>query len=88
MIEKEPDKKVEEKATVVVSRKWRNPNIKLAVSVEGLGISMDLNEFIKAMCVECGNPALLLTVSHMEKRMIEASKKVVTEMKQESVRIL
>ena len=69
-----------EKITII--RKWNNPEIKVSVEIDGIGISMGLSDFIRALADEvaepmvlqiakdAGNVALLMTNTQLQKRMV------------------
>lgn len=70
------------KNTVTIMRKWNNPKIEISVTHEAIGITMSLDDFIKALTDEvaeptvrqvvqdAGNPTFLVTNAQLEKRMV------------------
>jgi hypothetical protein len=69
---------------VVVMRKWNDPEIRITVSNEAIGIEMSLHDFVRALTDEAaeelvaqavrdaGNPTLLFTSAQMEKRLVDS----------------
>lgn len=74
------------KTTVVVGRKWKNPNIEIKVTVDEIKVEMSLEDFLGALALETGNPTFMVTVKGLEKRLQAASLKVVEGMKKETER--
>lgn len=72
---------------VVVSRNWDNPNIELFINAASVGARMELYDFINAVLEEVGNPTLLVTKAALNKKISEATAKVVAEMKNQTVNI-
>ena len=79
--------KPEAKTMVVVSRNWKNPEIKMFVTQEGIGIAMELDKFLECLNEEMGNPTFLFTGNQQVNKMKEAAKKVVSGMKKETERL-
>jgi hypothetical protein len=78
----------EPKAVVLVSREWHEPRIRIQVSVEGVSIAMELEDFLQAMVQETGNPAVVMTQAGLLKRLRLAADRVVMGMKTETARIV
>lgn len=76
-----------EDAKVLVGRMRRNPKIYTVVTNERIQLGIDLSDFIKNLCLEIGNPSLIVTKTQLEKRMLEASQVVIRDIKKESERI-
>jgi hypothetical protein len=76
------------KTTVLVGRKWHEPEISISVGTEGIGISLSLEDFLKALAQEVGNPSFVVTIKGLEKRLLSASEAVVAGMKEETVRVM
>ena len=68
-------------STVVVSRKWHEPAIRAWVSQQEIGMSMWLEDYIKSLAAEIGNPALILTQAQLLKKLQLAAAAIETEMK-------
>lgn len=73
---------------VIIGRRWDNPNITVDVTTDAIGISMPLADFIHALSIEAGNPTMLLTVSALEKKLIQAADEVVAGMKEETKQVM
>jgi hypothetical protein len=69
---------------ITILRKWNNPNIEISVSNEAIGLSMTLDDFIRALtdevaeplvrliAADAGNPTFLFTKAQLERRLVEA----------------
>lgn len=69
---------------VTILRKWNNPEIRLSVTTDGISISMNLPDFVRALADEvaeptvrqitedAGNIALLFTNGQLQKRMVDS----------------
>lgn len=73
---------------VVITRHWDNPEIEILVTNKWIGISMELDDFIYALAQESGNPATLLTINALHKRLKTASEEVCNKMKHETVKVV
>jgi hypothetical protein len=72
---------MDSKSVVTVSRKWHEPQIRVWVSQEEIGMSMWLDDYLKALAKEVGNPATLLTNAQLLRVLQKAAINVETEMK-------
>ena len=71
-----------EKITII--RKWNNPEIRVSIDSEGIGICMELSDFVRALADEVAEPtvrqiaedagsvALLMTNAQLQKRMVNS----------------
>lgn len=73
---------------VLISKMTGSPEIRITVQAEGLGIEMDLQEFIKVLAKEAKNPTLIFTGTQLEKRLLSAAEAVVKAMKKETARVM
>jgi hypothetical protein len=73
---------------VVVGRHWESPNLTVGVTTQGIEISMDMGDFLHAVALETGNPALLLTVGALERKLVAAADEVVRKMKGETKQVM
>ena len=76
------------KTKVVVSRKWHKPNVEAFIDHHEVGTNIDLEDFIKAVVEEVGNPALLLTKAALQKQLLAATEKVLHEMKEATAKVV
>lgn len=76
------------KRAVVVSRQWNNPAIEMWVSDEEIGIQMSLSEFWDSIVEEMGNPTLIVSKAQLRARLEAAANQVLTEMKNQTTRIV
>jgi hypothetical protein len=67
---------------VLMSRKWKSPEI--AYTVDGIGISgaMSLEDFVTSVAIEVGNPAMILTRAALLERLQTASNAICTELRE------
>lgn len=73
---------------VVVSRNWHQPDISLLVTDERIELWMEMDDFVKAVVTEIGNPTLMVTQSQLQKKLQAAATKVLEGMKRETVQIV
>ena len=71
-----------EKVTII--RKWNDPEIRVSIDSEGIGICMELSDFVRALADEvaeptvsqiakdAGNIAMLMTNAQLQKRMVSS----------------
>lgn len=69
---------------ITILRKWNNPEIKVSISSEDIAISINLEDFVRALADEvaeptvkqiaedAGNVALLMTNAQLQKRMVSS----------------
>lgn len=69
------------RTSVVVSRKWDNPEIRAFVNFEGVGASIDVRAFVAALVAETGNPLTIVTQAQLERVMQAAAARVLEELK-------
>jgi hypothetical protein len=56
-----------------ISRYWHQPQISVAITDAEIGLSMDLQDYLKALSAEIGSPAMLMTQAGLLKKMQDAS---------------
>ena len=81
------------RSTVVVSRRWSGPLIKIDVRTVDendteVAVSMSLAEFLNCVCDEIGNPILKVTVAKLRKAVHDAAAEVVNGMKAETTQAM
>lgn len=69
------------KLCVTINRKWNDAEIQAYCTDAEIGVKMALDDFVKAVAVEMGNPATILTKAQLLAKLQEASAKVQAEMK-------
>lgn len=76
------------KTNVIVSRKWRETEIKTTVKQckDQIAIEMSLSDFLHALSKEFPTVAFTMTKRQHERKLKEAALKVITEMKNETVK--
>lgn len=75
-------------STVLVSRKWHEPEITVHVSDKEIGVETKLDDFVAALADEVGNPTLYVTRAQMKRAIEEAAERVISAMKQETARVI
>jgi hypothetical protein len=68
------------KEMVLVSKKWNNPTIVVGVTEDGIKILMNLDEFLGAVILDMGSPALLLTKAQLKAALLASAANVREEM--------
>lgn len=76
------------KHKVVVSRRWKDQEIKTTIveNVNGISISVDVTDFLNAMTQEINYIPLTMTKAQLNKKIIDAAKIVIAEMKNQTVK--
>jgi hypothetical protein len=73
------------KATVVVSRKWNSPEIRVSVTQKEIAMEMDIETFLRTLSDIVGNPTFIVTKAQHLAKLTEATEQVIVEMKRASV---
>ena len=76
------------KETVTISRKWNNPEIKMAVNGIQIHMEMSLDDFVTALLTELEHPTTIWTRGQMDAKVRAAVIRVVEGVKEESVKIV
>ena len=76
------------KTTIVVSRKWTNPQIEAFLDAAGVGARMDLDAFLDALIEEVGNPTTLVTKAGLRTRLIAAKEAVIKELRDATTHVV
>lgn len=80
------------RSTVVISRRWSGPMIKIDVRRTGpdtgVEVSMSLAEFLQALVQEIGNPALIMRQAALLAAANDAADRVCAGMKSETTRVM
>jgi hypothetical protein len=76
------------KSFVTVSRKWNHPKIMTTISPQGIALTMDMDDFIKALKSEIGKVTFVFTKAEFEKRVDEAALRIIEGIKEESVKVV
>lgn len=69
------------KSFVIVSRKWHSPQIEVTYGDEGIGISMPMEDFLKALTTHCVHPLHLWTRTSLVTAIERSAAAVREEMK-------
>lgn len=75
------------KETLIVSRQWNSPTIRVFMNQKEVGAEMDIKEFLEALVVNVGNPTLLVTKTQMLNKLNEATEAIVIEMKRATIHV-
>jgi hypothetical protein len=73
---------------VLVSRRWDNPNITVAITRADISIAMSVEDFVTALALEVGNPTFLMTTAGLKTALQAAATNVVEGMKAETARVV
>ena len=76
------------RSLVTVTREWHNPQINIHVTHLDIKLDITLDDFLKAIVEEAGNPTMLLTKAQLLARLEKAAEVVVDKVKQESIKIV
>ena len=72
---------------VIVSRKWKQPEVTTFVDVEQVGSSITLDDYLISLTEEIGNPTMIVSKAALLKRLQDASSVVVIELKKTTIHI-
>jgi hypothetical protein len=75
------------KETLIVSRQWNCPAIRVFMNQKEVGAEMDIKEFLEALVENVGNPTFLVTKAQMLNKLNEAAEAVIVEMKRATIHI-
>lgn len=73
-----------ETTTVVVSRHWNRPEIRVTLNEGRIELVASISDFMQAVVAEMGSPALLLTRSQLERAVARATIAALEKVKQAS----
>lgn len=76
------------KERVVVSRKWKSPEINVYVNSEELGAKMDIDSYIDSLVDQVSNISLVMTKEQLARKLKDAHVLVAEEMKSSTQYIL
>jgi hypothetical protein len=76
------------KTKVTISRYWHEPLIRTAITLEEIEISMDLEDFVKALKVELGGIWKVVRQSSFEKLLDEKIALILERVKEESAKVI
>ena len=72
---------------VIVSRKWKQPEVTTFVDVEQVGSSISLDDYLISLTEEIGNPTMIVSKAALLKRLQDASSVIVIELKKTTIHI-
>jgi hypothetical protein len=73
---------------LTIMRKWGNPDIKLWIDTEEIGIQIKLDDFIEALINEVGSVTTILTRKQIRERIEKSSRTVIEAVKKETIKIV
>lgn len=78
------------KHVVTVSRQWKDSEIKVELKVDndGISITIPLSEFVVALVEEAKSPLLMMTKTHLKKRLFLSTQTIIEKMKDESAKVM
>jgi hypothetical protein len=68
---------------VVISRYWHKPEISILVK-DGISLEIGLEDYLKAVVAEMGNPTTLFTRAQLERRLLDAGRAANEKIKEAS----
>jgi hypothetical protein len=83
-----PDKEREPKESLVISRHWGNPEIKITVNQEKIELLTNIKDFTDALIAEIGNPLMILTRAQLKQRIENAAHVVIEKIKEASAQVM
>ena len=79
---------MDKKVCITVSRYWNNPQIMTVLWKDGISLTMNLDDFVKALKEEVGSITWVFRKSTFEEMMDTAIKSIVEKIKEESVKVV
>ncbi len=76
------------KDAVTISRHWHNPAIHTVVTVDGIKMSVSLDDFVAALTEELYGAGRWMTKSQLEQRVKAARSTIVERIKEESTKVV
>ena len=76
------------KECVVISRRWKNPEIIAFVNSEELGAKMDVDSYIDSLVEQVSNISLVMTKEQLVRKLKDAHVLVAEEMKSATKHII
>lgn len=73
---------------ITITRKWNNPEIHHKVDIDGINLSVSLESFIEALCLEIGPVAWVFTEKAFRAKFDEAVSRVIAGIKEESAKVV
>jgi hypothetical protein len=69
------------KERVIISRRWKNPEITVYVDASELGARMDIEQYLTSLSEQVSNISLIITKEQLLRKLKDAHLLVVEEMK-------
>ena len=76
------------KTKITISRTWNNPQIRITVTSEEMSLEMDMEDFKVALKQEIGSVTWTFKKQTFEKAMDEAIRRVISGVKEESMKVI
>ena len=73
---------------ITIMRKWNNPEIRLWMDHEEIGMQIKLDDFIEGLITEVGSVTTILTRQGIRNRIKQATQTVIESVKRESIKIV
>lgn len=71
---------------LTISRNWHEPTIQHTVNLESIGLTISLEDFVRALKEELGSPTMIITKAQLSIRMDAAIARVISKIKEESIK--
>lgn len=76
------------KTIVTISRHWNNPKITTTISLEGIALQMNLDDFIIALKQEIGSITTTFTQKTFSLKIDNAVSMILKRVKEESIKVV
>ena len=73
---------------ITISRYWNNPKISTTISMEGIALQSDLDDFVEAIIREIGPITWIVTEKQFREKVSTAVHKVTEMIKEESIKVV
>lgn len=73
--------------TVTITKLWHKPEITINVDIEGISLSIPLDDFVSALIQEIGSVATVLTQKTFSDRVEAAKERVILGIQGESLKV-
>jgi len=73
---------------LTILRKWNNPKIDVQITNELISVSMELTEFILALALEVDKVTTILTRKTLDRCLQEAASRIISEMKNQTTKVI
>lgn len=76
------------KELITILRKWNNPEIRMWINNDEIGIQVTLDDFVQAMKQAVGPVTWVFTKEEFDRRFDQAYEQVIQEIKKQSTKVV